>query len=646
MSLLTNLVSYWKLDEASGNAADSVGSNTLTNTNTVSYSTTNAIINNSANFVASSAQRLSIADASQSGLDISGNFTFSFWMKMTNKPNTGGTYKTIFGKMGATTQYMFFLQPGGTYGARLTVDIYGGGVYTESVWDINLSTGTLYHCVLVCTVDNSQATKFTLYLNGSSQGNGSGGGNGNVTTIQNGEGTFCLGSYEATADWYYDGSLDEVGIWSRVLSSTEVTTLYNSGSGLQYPFTTSSSSQSPSLSPSASLSPSTSASPSISPSNSPSVSPMALADNLTAYYKFNSGALTTDELATYTLTNTNTVGETASGKIGYGADFGSSNTNKRLTTTTSQGTGTASMSMGAWVKFQTQPASGAYATVMAIIYQAGGNNAVYNYIYYNNNGGTYRLVFYRQTNSGGFSTYNTTLGTTDWHFLVYTVDSSYNVRGYLDGVLVAGPTVSAQYSTSDTTASQSAIGASDPSNNRFFASAFIDEVGIWNRQLSDAEVAELYNSGAGLQYPFTTSSSSQSPSLSPSSSASPSISPSESPSRSPSTSISPSVSPSLSPSTSVSPSRSPSTSISPSVSPSLSPSTSESPSRSPSTSESPSRSPSTSISPSLSPSTSISPSVSPSNSPSSSPSESPSESPSASPSASPSGSERRRFIRH
>src|SRR6266404_503553 len=28
--LLTNLVSYWKLDEASGNAVDSVGTNTLT----------------------------------------------------------------------------------------------------------------------------------------------------------------------------------------------------------------------------------------------------------------------------------------------------------------------------------------------------------------------------------------------------------------------------------------------------------------------------------------------------------------------------------------------------------------------------------------------------------------------------------------
>jgi len=40
----------------------------------------------------------------------------------------------------------------------------------------------------------------------------------------------------STAD--FDGLIDEVGIWSRALNSTEVSELYNSGSGLAYPFTT------------------------------------------------------------------------------------------------------------------------------------------------------------------------------------------------------------------------------------------------------------------------------------------------------------------------------------------------------------------------------------------------------------------------
>lgn len=51
--------------------------------------------------------------------------------------------------------------------------------------------------------------------------------------------------------------------------------------------------------------------------------------NLLAHYVFNSGALTTDSSGnSRTLTNNNTVGETSSGKYGYAADFGTTNTNK------------------------------------------------------------------------------------------------------------------------------------------------------------------------------------------------------------------------------------------------------------------------------------------------------------------------------
>ena len=75
MALTDNLVSYYKLDESSGNAADSVGSNTLTNTGTMTYGT--GKINNGA--VIESGKYLSIADASQSGLDITGNMSINLW---------------------------------------------------------------------------------------------------------------------------------------------------------------------------------------------------------------------------------------------------------------------------------------------------------------------------------------------------------------------------------------------------------------------------------------------------------------------------------------------------------------------------------------------------------------------------------------
>lgn len=45
------------------------------------------------------------------------------------------------------------------------------------------------------------------------------------------------------------------------------------------------------------------------------------------------------------------------------------------------------------------------------------------------------------------------------------------------------------------------IGTSDANNNGFFGR--IDEVGFFNKALSDAELTSLYNSGTGLTYPFT-----------------------------------------------------------------------------------------------------------------------------------------------
>jgi hypothetical protein len=47
-----------------------------------------------------------------------------------------------------------------------------------------------------------------------------------------------IGNYNNyDSNWGFDGMIDEIGVWSRALTSGEVTQLYNSGAGLQYPFT-------------------------------------------------------------------------------------------------------------------------------------------------------------------------------------------------------------------------------------------------------------------------------------------------------------------------------------------------------------------------------------------------------------------------
>ena len=67
-----------------------------------------------------------------------------------------------------------------------------------------------------------------LFKNNVSQGTGT------VNTSQfNGTAPFTIGNFVGL---FYDGLIDEVGVWNRALSGSEVAELYNGGSGDPYPF--------------------------------------------------------------------------------------------------------------------------------------------------------------------------------------------------------------------------------------------------------------------------------------------------------------------------------------------------------------------------------------------------------------------------
>jgi hypothetical protein len=78
--LATGLVSYWELEESSGTRNDSHGSNNLTDVNTVGVAT--GIQGDAADFVRANTESLTITDASQTGLDITGDMSLSFWMNV------------------------------------------------------------------------------------------------------------------------------------------------------------------------------------------------------------------------------------------------------------------------------------------------------------------------------------------------------------------------------------------------------------------------------------------------------------------------------------------------------------------------------------------------------------------------------------
>lgn len=226
MALTTNLVSYYKLDESSGNAADSVGGFTLTNTNTVTYSA--GKINNGADGGASNSNK-SLQVSNNLGFTDSTDVTWSQWVNVTTAPTEGQqqcfTNHYINGGKG---RFWMYTMTGGVLKLRMYQD--AGAPSTLDITQ-TLTTGTWYH-IVVTYLNSSNLT--TVYVNGSSVG-----------TINFGARNAVSPDYFSILNWGggtlpWKGLVDEVGVWSRVLSGTEINSLYNGGAGLQWPFSTTS----------------------------------------------------------------------------------------------------------------------------------------------------------------------------------------------------------------------------------------------------------------------------------------------------------------------------------------------------------------------------------------------------------------------
>ncbi len=227
-SLLTNLTSYYKFDESSGNAADSVGTNTLTNVGSVTYAS--AVINNGAS-MSSVAQRFTTPD--NAALDFSTAVSMSVWIKLGALPGTD-TFQSLVTKWensaGAQRAWIFRLENnGGTYSIAMVVSNDGTANDAQKVTWPAPAISTWYHIVITYS---SGSEKF--YLNGSQLGTTQ---TSSITSIFDSSSAMLVNAVVPSSPTE-GGNLvmDELGLWSRDLTSTEVSSLYNAGAGLQYPF--------------------------------------------------------------------------------------------------------------------------------------------------------------------------------------------------------------------------------------------------------------------------------------------------------------------------------------------------------------------------------------------------------------------------
>lgn len=208
--------------------------------------------------------------------------------------------------------------------------------------------------------------------------------------------------------------------------------------------------------------------------------------NLKAYYRFNSGALTTDSKGSNTLQNIGTVGELASGLFGVSADLGSSNSSKAFRTpSTDIGiAGSSAFSASIWVKIQTEP--GTNATYVLMFHDSTTSDH-YIFLEYIDLSGVKKL---RVIFSGTTTDYTVTLGTSVWHNIIIVRDIS-NTKGllYLDGVAVIS---NATLGASAGGVNNFDLGYDENSGN--WSSIFMDDVAVFNRVLTPTDVAIIYSS--------------------------------------------------------------------------------------------------------------------------------------------------------
>jgi hypothetical protein len=517
----SGLISYWNMDENDPNAIDR-GSNNNGNAS-AGVSVVPGKISNGRSFNGGTGQLTIQKTASLSYFPA---LTVSGWVKPTNCAGGPNPHNTLF-----TQQYGFLLafDPSCRVANYMDPDGIGGWYGPDgNNGVVTANSSTWSHMVM--TWDGSTIRS---YLNGSLiSGSGratSGTWNMNSSRFFIGRRNDCVGCEQALI-----GVMDEVGIWNRVLSSGEITTLFNGGSGLTYNgpsvprnLNVSSGNNQASLSWQApafgtatsykiyrgtsansysNIGTTTSTSyldntvtdgsvyyyrvtpVDASSSEGPitAAAPLFPGSGLISYWKLDDGPGTTASdfynSNTGSATNTTVVG----GKIGNARSFNNTATSLVNIPNTANLANFPSLTVSAWVNPVNCSGLGGHNTVVGqeagLLLAFDPSCRISNYVSTN---GTWR---------GGDGN-SAILPLNQWSLMVVTWDGS-TIRSYLNGALISGSGTAA---VGTWTNSGSAYNIGNRFGNQTLNGS-VDEVGIWNRTLSASEISLLYSAGSGLTY--------------------------------------------------------------------------------------------------------------------------------------------------
>jgi hypothetical protein len=209
--LLTGLLSFWELDETSGTRIDAHGSINLSSDNGVGSAA--GKINNAASFNDSWFSSSNTYDLTTTG------FSVSTWVN--------GTPSDIGPVMGQWQSGIGFLVglDSGYFGTDKFTFVLGN---EPSYYIMSYAYSSGWHHLV--GVYDPVADTAKLYVDGVLRDTET-----SIPTIPlDGSATFKMGTVDTGGEFVYNGLVDSTGLWNRQLSDSDVSLLYNSGSGLPY----------------------------------------------------------------------------------------------------------------------------------------------------------------------------------------------------------------------------------------------------------------------------------------------------------------------------------------------------------------------------------------------------------------------------
>lgn len=178
-----------------------------------------------AQFVAASTQRLTIADNASLSLGADTDYTWALWVQFTTLGADRGIVSKYNNGAGSTIEHLIRFVIGA---GRIDVNI-GNGTTSTNVLANNFGAPTVNTWLFLVAQHDSTADTIGVSVNNGTF-NTAAWANGTQDTAH----TLTLGAQTSGAVSPFDGLLDSVGFWKRVLTAAEIAALYKGGVGMAY----------------------------------------------------------------------------------------------------------------------------------------------------------------------------------------------------------------------------------------------------------------------------------------------------------------------------------------------------------------------------------------------------------------------------